>query len=50
MSLEESKRTQRPYRYGMILLCIGALINWVGLADNYPESVTYLGVVFIIGE
>uniref|UniRef100_A0A182PK70 Uncharacterized protein n=1 Tax=Anopheles epiroticus TaxID=199890 RepID=A0A182PK70_9DIPT len=37
MSLEESRRTQRPYRYGMMLLCVGALVNWLGLAENYSE-------------
>uniref|UniRef100_A0A182MU77 Peptidase S1 domain-containing protein n=1 Tax=Anopheles culicifacies TaxID=139723 RepID=A0A182MU77_9DIPT len=37
MSLEETRRTQRPYRYGMMLLCVGALVNWLGLAENYSE-------------
>lgn len=50
MSIEESRRTQRPYRYGMILLCFGALANWLGLAENYAEPVRYLGVACIIGE
>lgn len=51
MSLEESRRTQRPYRYGMILLCIGALINWLGLSDNDPsgEPIRYIGVACILG-
>ncbi|XP_076375817.1 uncharacterized protein LOC143259002 isoform X3 [Megalopta genalis] len=39
MSLEESRRSQRPYRYGMVLLCVGALINWLGLAENYVEPI-----------
>lgn len=50
MTIEESRRTQRPYRYGMILLCFGALANWLGLAENYAEPVRYLGVACIIGE
>lgn len=48
MSPEQSRRTQRPYRYGMILLCFGALINWVGLAENYTEPIRYAGVACII--
>ncbi|KAG8036068.1 hypothetical protein G9C98_004647 [Cotesia typhae] len=48
MSLEESRRSQRPYRYGMVLLCIGALINWLGLAENYVEPVRYVGVACIV--
>lgn len=48
MSLEDSRRSQRPYRYGMMLLCIGALINWLGLAENYVEPVRYIGVACII--
>lgn len=48
MSVEESRRSQRPYRYGMILLCVGALINWLGLAENYVEPVRYVGVACIV--
>lgn len=48
MSPEEARRTQKPYRYGMILLCFGALINWVGLAENYTEPIRYAGVACII--
>ncbi|XP_055539090.1 uncharacterized protein LOC129726431 isoform X2 [Wyeomyia smithii] len=48
MSLEESRRTQRPYRYGMILLCVGALVNWLGLAENYSEPIRYTGVACIL--
>ncbi|XP_076677096.1 uncharacterized protein LOC143373577 isoform X2 [Andrena cerasifolii] len=48
MSLEDSRRSQRPYRYGMVLLCVGALINWLGLAENYVEPVRYVGVACII--
>ncbi|XP_046597546.1 uncharacterized protein LOC107227300 isoform X1 [Neodiprion lecontei] len=48
MSLEESRRSQRPYRYGMVLLCVGALINWLGLAENYVEPVRYIGVACIV--
>ncbi|XP_069689803.1 uncharacterized protein [Periplaneta americana] len=47
-SLEAARRSQRPYRYGMILLCVGALINWLGLAENYVEPVRYIGVACII--
>ncbi|KXJ79770.1 hypothetical protein RP20_CCG028171 [Aedes albopictus] len=48
MSLEESRRTQRPYRYGMILLCVGALVNWLGLAQDYTEPIRYTGVACIL--
>lgn len=47
-SLEAARRSQRPYRYGMILLCVGALVNWLGLAENYVEPVRYIGVACII--
>ncbi|PSN40308.1 hypothetical protein C0J52_18619 [Blattella germanica] len=47
-SLEAARRSQRPYRYGMVLLCVGALINWLGLAENYVEPVRYIGVACII--
>jgi hypothetical protein len=47
-SLDAARRSQRPYRYGMILLCVGALINWLGLAENYVEPVRYIGVACII--
>ncbi|KDR11540.1 hypothetical protein L798_14099, partial [Zootermopsis nevadensis] len=47
-SLYAARRSQRPYRYGMILLCVGALINWLGLAENYVEPVRYIGVGCII--
>lgn len=50
MSLEETRRTQRPYRYGMMLLCVGALVNWLGLAENYSEPVRYAGVACILGK
>lgn len=50
MSLEEARRTQRPYRYGMILLCLGALVNWLGLAENYSEPVRYAGVACILSK
>lgn len=48
MSPEEVRRSQKPYRYGMILLCFGALINWVGLAENYTEPIRYAGVACIV--
>ena len=47
-SAVETRKSQRPYRYGMILLCVGALINWLGLAENYVEPVRYVGVACII--
>lgn len=40
--------SQRPYKYGMLMLCLGALINWLGLAENYVEPVRYIGVACII--
>lgn len=49
MSPEEVRRSQKPYRYGMILLCFGALINWVGLAEDYTEPIRYAGVACIVG-
>lgn len=51
MTLEDS-RTQRPYRYGMILLCLGALINWLGISEPTPnaEPIRYLGVACILGK
>lgn len=49
MTPEEAERSQKPYRYGMILLCFGALINWVGLAENYTDPFRYAGVACIIG-
>nr|CAD7257804.1 unnamed protein product [Timema shepardi]CAD7405622.1 unnamed protein product [Timema cristinae]CAD7569876.1 unnamed protein product [Timema californicum] len=45
--LESARRSQRPYRYGLILLCVGAFVNWLGLADNYVEPVRYIGVACI---
>lgn len=49
MTPAEATQTQKPYRYGMILLCFGALINWVGLAENYTEPIRYAGVACIVG-
>lgn len=49
MTPEDAQRTQKPYRYGMILLCFGALINWIGLAENYTDPFRYAGVACIIG-
>lgn len=51
MTMEDS-RTQRPYRYGMILLCLGALINWLGISEPTPnaEPIRYLGVACILGK
>lgn len=44
------EQSQRPYRFGMTLLCVGALFNWLGLADNYSEpvpAIRYIGVGLI---
>uniref|UniRef100_A0A1B6E2Q4 Uncharacterized protein n=1 Tax=Clastoptera arizonana TaxID=38151 RepID=A0A1B6E2Q4_9HEMI len=41
------EHSQRPYRYGMTLLCVGAMFNWLGLADNNAEPVRYIGVTLI---
>lgn len=49
MTPEEVQRSKKPYRYGMILLCFGALINWIGLAENYTDPFRYAGVACIIG-
>ncbi|RVE45344.1 hypothetical protein evm_009973 [Chilo suppressalis] len=48
MSIDEGRQSQRPYRYGMVLLCAGALINWLGLAEDYAEPVRYVGVACIV--
>ncbi|GBP74549.1 hypothetical protein EVAR_59484_1 [Eumeta japonica] len=48
MSMDEGRQSQRPYRYGMVLLCAGALINWLGLAEDYAEPVRYVGVACIV--
>uniref|UniRef100_A0A8D8X0R4 Uncharacterized protein n=2 Tax=Cacopsylla melanoneura TaxID=428564 RepID=A0A8D8X0R4_9HEMI len=50
MALVVPEQSQRPYRFGMTLLCIGALFNWLGLADSYTEpvpAVRYIGVGLI---
>lgn len=50
MALIVPEQSQRPYRFGMTLLCIGALFNWLGLADSYTEpvpAVRYIGVGLI---
>lgn len=49
MTPDEVQRSKKPYRYGMILLCFGALINWIGLAENYTDPFRYAGVACIIG-
>jgi len=38
--------------YGMILLCLGALINWLGISEPTPNSepIRYLGVACILGN
>jgi len=50
MTISESRNSQRPYRYGLILLCSGALINWLGLTENYAEPIRYIGVASIVGN
>lgn len=32
----------------MILLCVGALVNWLGLAQDYTEPIRYTGVACIL--
>lgn len=49
MAPDDTSHSQTPYRYGMILLCFGALINWIGLAENYTEPIRYAGVACIVG-
>lgn len=39
---------RRMYRYGLALLLIGALCNWIGFAQLYFAPVRYLGVGCII--
>ncbi|CAD7085429.1 unnamed protein product [Hermetia illucens] len=48
MAVEDTRRSQRPYRYGIILLCCGALVNWLGLTENYGLPIRYLGISCII--
>ncbi|XP_025424863.1 uncharacterized protein LOC112693834 [Sipha flava] len=47
MALIVPEESQRPYRFGMTLVCIGALFNWLGLADHHTKpvpAVRYIGV------
>ncbi|XP_050439476.1 uncharacterized protein LOC126844976 [Adelges cooleyi] len=47
MALVVPEESQRPYRFGMTLVCIGALFNWLGLADHHTKpvpAVRYIGV------
>lgn len=39
---------RRMYRYGLSLLLVGVLCNWIGFAQNYFTPVRYLGVGCII--
>nr|XP_018915590.1 PREDICTED: uncharacterized protein LOC109043025 isoform X2 [Bemisia tabaci] len=44
------EQSQRPYRFGMTLLCVGALFNWLGVADSYSDpvpAIRYIGVGLI---
>lgn len=36
------RRTQRTYRYGIILVCFGATLNWLGFAQVYVRISTDL--------
>lgn len=50
MVLVVPEQSQRPYRFGMTLLCVGALFNWLGLADTYSDpvpAIRYIGVGLI---
>lgn len=40
--------THQAYRYGIVLSCIGVLLNWLGVAQAYIEPVRYLGVCLVI--
>ncbi|VVC43305.1 Hypothetical protein CINCED_3A007599 [Cinara cedri] len=47
MALIVPEESQRPYRFGMTLVCVGALFNWLGLADHHTKpvpAVRYIGV------
>jgi len=39
---------RRMYRYGLSLLLVGALCNWIGFAQHYFSPVRYLGVGCVI--
>lgn len=48
MPLDEYNESARPYRCGIVLLCMGALINWLGFAQNYEHPVRYIGIACIV--
>lgn len=39
---------RRMYRYGLSLLLVGALCNWIGFAQHYFAPVRYLGVGCVV--
>ncbi|KAF4520066.1 hypothetical protein B566_EDAN007922 [Ephemera danica] len=45
---QQQQASQKPYRVGLILLCVGALFNWLGLAQAYVEPMRYIGVGCIV--
>lgn len=45
---QQQQASQKPYRIGLILLCVGALFNWLGLAQAYVEPMRYIGVGCIV--
>jgi hypothetical protein len=45
---QQVQASQKPYRVGLILLCMGALFNWLGLAQAYVEPMRYVGVGCIV--
>lgn len=49
MALIVPEESQRPYRFGMTLVCIGALFNWLGLADHQTKEVKAVPAVRYIG-
>ncbi|CAL8073586.1 unnamed protein product [Orchesella dallaii] len=47
------RRTQRTYRYGIGLVCVGATLNWLGFAQvyngtTYIDPLRYLGVACVL--
>lgn len=46
--LHQQHASQKPYRVGLILLCVGALFNWLGLAQAYVEPMRYIGLGCIV--
>ncbi|KAK2714641.1 hypothetical protein QYM36_009013 [Artemia franciscana] len=43
-----ARQYRRSYRYGISLLMLGALLNWVGFAQSYLLPIRYLGVACVM--